>query len=47
MYWNDLGGDGDPSKGPEVLAAIVRHFGSFDAWKVDFKAFALSAKLSW
>jgi Fe-Mn family superoxide dismutase len=41
-----LGGDGDPQKGPEVVAAIEREFGSLDAWKADFKATALAAKLS-
>ncbi len=46
IYWKVLGGDGDPSKGPEVVAAIEREFGSLDAWKADFKATALSAKLS-
>jgi len=46
VYWEVLGGDGNPSKGPEVLAAIVAEFGSFDAWKADFKATATSAKLS-
>ncbi len=46
IYWDCLGGDGDPSKGPEVLAAIENEFGSFDAWKADFKAASVSAKLS-
>ncbi len=46
IYWKVLGGDGDPSKGPEVVAAIEREFGSLEAWKADFKATALSAKLS-
>ena len=46
MYWEVLGGDGDPSRGPEIKAAIEKEFGSFDAWKADFKASALSAKLS-
>ena len=45
-YWAVLGGDGDPNKGPEVKAAIEKEFGSFDAWKADFKATAMSAKLS-
>jgi superoxide dismutase, Fe-Mn family len=45
IYWNVLGGDGDPSKGPEIKAAIEKDFGSFDAWKADFKATAISAKL--
>jgi superoxide dismutase, Fe-Mn family len=46
VYWEILGGDGDPKKGPEVLAAIEKEFGSFEKWKEDFKATAVSAKLS-
>ena len=46
VYWEVLGGDGDPSKGPEVLAAIEKEFGSFENWKTDFKAACIAAKLS-
>lgn len=46
IYWDVLGGDGDVSKGPEIQQAINQHFGSFDAWKADFKAACMSAKLS-
>ncbi len=46
VYWEVLGGDGDPSQGPEILAANIENFGSFDAWKADFKATAVAAKLS-
>jgi superoxide dismutase, Fe-Mn family len=46
IYWEVLGGDGDPNKGPDVKAAIEKDFGSIDAWKADFKASAVSAKLS-
>lgn len=46
IYWECLGGDGDPKKGPEILSAIEKEFGSFEAWKSDFKATAISAKLS-
>lgn len=46
IYWSNLGGDGDSSEGPEVLAAIKKDFGSFEKWKEDFKAAAISAKLS-
>ncbi|MDZ7265911.1 MAG: superoxide dismutase [candidate division KSB1 bacterium] len=46
VYWAVMGGDGDPAKGPEVLKAIEKQFGSFDKWKADFKATAVSAKLS-
>ncbi len=46
VYWEVLGGDGDPSKGPEVVKAIEKEFGSLDNWKADLKATAISAKLS-
>jgi len=46
VYWEVLGGDGDTAKGPEVISAIEKEFGSLDNWKVDFKATAVSAKLS-
>ena len=46
VYWEVLGGDGDPNKGPEIKKAIEKEFGSFDKWVEDFKANAFSAKLS-
>jgi len=46
VYWEVLGGDGDQSTGADVLKAIEAQFGSFDNWKADFKACAVSAKLS-
>ncbi len=46
IYWECLGGDGDPKKGTEILSAIEKEFGSFENWKTDFKATAISAKLS-
>ena len=46
VYWDVLGGDGDPKKGPEIFEAIEKEFGSFENWKEDFKATAFSAKLS-
>ncbi len=46
VYWEVLGGDGDVSKGPDIKAAIEKHFGSVDKWKADFKAAAVAAKLS-
>ena len=46
VYWEVMGGDGDPGKGPDVKAAIEKEFGSLDTWKADFKAAAISAKLS-
>lgn len=46
VYWQVMGGDGDSAKGPEVVQAIETAFGSLPAWRDDFKATALSAKLS-
>ena len=46
IYWDVLGGNGDTSEGPEVVAAIENEFGSLDNWKADFKATAFAAKLS-
>jgi len=46
VYWEVTGGDGDISKGGSIKKAIEKEFGSVDAWKKDFKAAAISAKLS-
>ncbi len=46
IYWQCLGGDGDPNKGPEIKAAIEKEFGSFEKWAADYKASAFAAKLS-
>lgn len=46
VYWDNLGGDGNIDNAPEIKKAIEEHFGSFDNWKVDFKAACMSAKLS-
>ncbi|PKK82605.1 MAG: superoxide dismutase [candidate division Zixibacteria bacterium HGW-Zixibacteria-1] len=46
VYWEVLGGNGDTSKGPDIVAAIEKEFGSIEKWKEDFKATAIAAKLS-
>lgn len=46
VYWQVMGGDGDPKKAPMALAALEKEFGSFEKWREDFKATAFSAKLS-
>lgn len=46
IYWDVMGGDGDINNGPTIKTAIEKEFGSVDAWKADFKAAAVSAKLS-
>jgi superoxide dismutase, Fe-Mn family len=46
VYWEVMGGDGDHTNAIEVVSAIEREFGSFDAWKADFKATCIAAKLS-
>jgi len=46
LYWENLGGDGNTGNAQDVIHAIEKNFGSFEAWKVDFKSTALAAKLS-
>jgi len=46
IYWDVMGGDGNPDAGPEVKQAIIDSFGSIDAWRTDFKACCVAAKLS-
>lgn len=46
LYWENLGGDGDVLKAPDVVKLIERDFGTVDAWKADLKACSLAAKLS-
>ncbi len=46
IFWENLGGNGDKEKAKELLEKIVQDFGSFEDWRADFKATALSAKNS-
>jgi Fe-Mn family superoxide dismutase len=46
LYWENLGGDGDAEKAPDVLTLIKRDFGTLEDWKADFKGCSLAAKLS-
>jgi Fe-Mn family superoxide dismutase len=46
VYWECLGGDGEPASAVEIHEQIAQDFGSFEEWKTDFKATALAAKLS-
>jgi Fe-Mn family superoxide dismutase len=46
VYWDNLGGDGNAASGKELHERIIADFGSYDAWKADFKATAVAAKLS-
>jgi superoxide dismutase, Fe-Mn family len=46
VYWECLGGDGDPGTAADITERIHSDFGSFEEWKTDFKATALAAKLS-
>jgi Fe-Mn family superoxide dismutase len=46
VYWECLGGDGDPGTAADISERIRSDFGSFEEWKTDFKATALAAKLS-
>ncbi len=45
VYWDNLGGDGDISTTSILMKEIEKNFGSFEAWKEDMIATAMSAKL--
>jgi len=46
VYWQALGGDGDRSKAPKLMKALEKNFGSYEKWAEDFRASAMSTKLS-
>ncbi len=46
IYWHAMGGNGDAGSAPRLSQALASEFGSLDKWKEDFKATAISAKLS-
>jgi len=47
LYFENLGGDGDPTKAPTVMKAIEAQFGSFDACAKDFMATATMRGIGW
>jgi superoxide dismutase, Fe-Mn family len=47
LYFENLGGDGDPSKAPSVVKAIEAQKGSFEACAADFQATALMRGIGW
>jgi Fe-Mn family superoxide dismutase len=44
IYWAILGGDGEFDSELSIHAALVKDFGSFEAWVAEFKAVALAAR---
>lgn len=46
VYWEVLGGDGNADANLPIISAIESEFGSMDAWRDDFRATAVAAKLS-
>ncbi len=47
LYFENLGGDGDPTKAPSVMAAAAALYGSFDACAKDFMATATMRGIGW
>jgi Fe-Mn family superoxide dismutase len=45
IFWENLGGNGDTTRAPNILRKIEEDFGSFETWKEDMIATAMSAKL--
>lgn len=44
IYWAILGGDGQLDSELSIHDALVKDFGSFEAWVAEFKAVALAAR---
>lgn len=47
LYFENLGGAGDPTKAPTVMQAFEAQFGSFDAWAKEFNAVATMRGIGW
>jgi superoxide dismutase, Fe-Mn family len=47
LYFENLGGDGDPSKAPNVMKAIEAQKGSVEACVKDFQATAVMRGIGW
>ncbi len=47
LYFGNLGGNGDPSKAPELTKRVVAQFGSVDACAKDFMATASMRGIGW
>lgn len=47
LYFENLGGAGDPTKAPTVMKAFEAQFGSFDAWAKEFNAVATMRGIGW
>lgn len=46
-YFENLGGDGDPAKAPELARLVKAQFGSFEACAADFQAVAAMRGIGW
>ena len=47
LYFENLGGDGDPSKAPGLTQRVAEQFGSFEACAQDFNATATMRGIGW
>lgn len=47
LYFENLGGAGDPTKAPTFMKAVEAQFGSFDACAKDFMAVAAMRGIGW
>ncbi len=47
IYFENLGGDGDPQKAPNLLKLLEAQYGSFDAFARDFKATGALRGIGW
>ncbi len=47
LYFENLGGDGDPAKAPNLAKRVIQQFGSIDACANDFNAVAAMRGIGW
>ncbi|MEI8329458.1 MAG: Fe-Mn family superoxide dismutase [Chlamydiia bacterium] len=47
MYFENLGGIGDPALAPDLLVLLKQQFGSYESWKKDFMATGLIRGIGW
>lgn len=47
LYFSNLGGKGDTTKGKKIIDLITSQYGSYEAWKKDFIATGLMRGIGW
>ncbi len=46
-YFGNLGGKGDSSLAPDLMASLIKQYGSYEAWKKDFISTGMMRGIGW